>query len=223
MPKLPNEMTDTLRAYAESVGAKYAHINDLFINHKRPDPAREDFKAVARCFHPELLGNTPAEVACQADYLRALEENVARQLFHSRLLPLKIRNADRDTVVEAYKRVKYSLTTIAARDDIDAPYVVFDPSLYAISATEVYTIFEKRIIDNNGLTADFNTFEEGMEDGHGSAVIIGRNIPNYIRAGIYLTTDRDFDAARRLLSHYRQMETGGESISGDGRWVARII
>ncbi len=87
MPKLPNEMTDTLRAYAESVGAKYAHIKDLFINHKRPDPAKEDFKAVARCFHPELLGNTPSDVARQADYLRALEENVARQLFHACACP----------------------------------------------------------------------------------------------------------------------------------------
>ncbi len=223
MAKLPNEMIDTLRAYAESVGAKYAHINDLFINHKRPDPAREDYKAVARCFHPELLGNTPAEVTRQADYLGDLEENVARQLFHARLLPLKIRHADRDTIVEAYKRVKFSLTTIAARDDIDAPYVVFDPSLYAISATEVYTIFEKPIIDNNGLTANFSTFEDALVNGHGNAVIIGRNIPNYIRAGIYLTTDTDFEAARRLLSHYRQMETDGEATQGDGRWTGRII
>ena len=223
MPRLPNIMVDTLKAYAESVGTKYAHINDLFINHKRPDPANEDFKGVARCFHPELLGNSPGEVAEESIYLKALEQNIARQLFHARMLPRKIKHADRDTIVEAYKRVRFSLTMIESREDIDTPFVVFNPSLYAISATEVYTIFENQIRKNNGLTADFETFEESLEDTNGNAVIVGRNIPNYIRAGIYLTTDRDFTAANRLLSHYREMGGDGESDSGNRKWVTQII
>lgn len=223
MAQLPNEMVDTLKAYAESVGAKYAHINDLFINHKRPDPANEDFRGVARCFHPELLGNSPREVAEESIYLRALEQNVARQLFHARLLPRKIGHADRDTIVEAYKRVKFSLTMIESREDIDTPFVVFNPSLYAISATEIYTIFENQITKNNGLTADFEIFEESLEDTNGNAVIVGRNIPNYIRAGIYLTTDRDFTAANQLLFRYREINEDMESIPGNGKWVTRII
>jgi len=220
------EKKELLAKYSRSVGKKYSYINDLFRNHKRPDPSYEDFKGVARCLFPEILGNTAEEVAKYGVFLQDLEKTVARQMEHTRLLLRKIKSADRETIEQAYDLVRFSMKTIERREDIDASYVLCDLTLYAVSATQVYDIFEEQIIRNNGFTADFEFFKESLNDGIGNAIIVGRNIPNYIRADIYLTTDRDFSTANQLLKYYRALEDDEEfrSINRmNHRWVVRVI
>lgn len=217
------EKKELLAKYARSVGQKYSYINDLFRNHKRPDPSYEDYKGVARCFYPEILGNTAEEVTEYGVYLQDLEENVARQMEHARLLLRKIKSADRETIEQAYILVKFSLKTIERREDIDASYVLCDFTLYAVSATLVYNLFEEQLIKNDGYTADFEFFKESLKDEIGNAIIVGRNIPNYIRAGIYLTTKRDFSTANQLLEYYRALRDDEEFGSMNRKWMARVI
>ena len=59
-----------------------------------------------------------------------------------RLLPQKIRLAYRGTIDQAYRLVSFSKTTIERRENIDTPDVVCNLTLYAVSATEVYDLFE---------------------------------------------------------------------------------
>ncbi|MEE8399421.1 MAG: hypothetical protein V3S89_10480 [Desulfobacterales bacterium] len=217
------EKMDVLGEYVRSAGQKYAYINDLFRNHKRPDPAHDTFKGVARCFFPELLGDTPGEVAEIAAYLQVIEEKVARQMEYIRLLPRKIRLADRGTIDHAYRLVSFSKTTIERRENIDAPAVVCDLSLYAVSTAEVYDLFEAPIIKNNGLTADFDFFEECLEEAGGNAILVARKIPNYVRARICLITERDFSAASDLLAHYRALKENEAAGSLNHAWVVRVI
>lgn len=217
------EKMDVLGEYVRSAGQKYTYINDLFRNHKRPDPAHDSFKGVARCFFPELLGETAEEVAEIAVYLEVIEEKVARQLEYIRLLPRKIRLADRGTIDQAYRLVSFSKTTIERRENIDAPFVVCNLSLYAVSTTEVYDLFEAPIIRDNGLTADFDFFEESLEDESGNAILVGRKIPNYTWAGISLTTERDFSAADKLSAYYRTLKDNEALGSLNRAWVVRVI
>ena len=217
------EKMEVLGEYIRSAEQKYTYINDLFRNHKRPNPANSSFIGVARCFFPEILGDTADEVAEIAGYLHVIETKVARQMEYIRLLPRKIRLADRGTIDRAYRLVTYGQTTIERRENIDASAVVCDHTLYPVSATEVYDLFEAPIIKRNGLTADFEFFEESLEDESGNAILVFRMIPSYVRAGITLRTERDFAAADKLLAYYRMLKSDGAAGSMNRALPASVI
>jgi len=92
-----------------------------------------------------------------------------------------------------------------------------------VSATEVYNLFEREIIRNNGLTADSEFLEAGLKDKNGNVIVVGRSITNYIRAGIYLKTERDFSTAHQLVERYRMLIEDMELGLTNRQLIAKTI